>query len=212
MNITFELLENHIRKKIIIEFLKNKGTLTYEQVKELVINDTNRPDYHLGLLVENYYLQRIKGKGNYKINEKIIQPLREFLKIKAPICLIGGFGIEPSLFIDIIDALTQLSIIPKKYILITSPEAKSKFFKIKNQSEIKIKIDIKEFDYMSILRENYEKIHQEIENIVIKEIMKYNLICELTGGTKPITIALMKIAEEYHLNRIYFSGKKILWL
>ncbi len=65
-------------------------------------------------------------------------------------------------------------------------------------------------DYQSVLRENYFDVYDKCKSIIDEEKNSYEIVCELTGGTKPISIALMALAEEYNLLRIYYSGKKII--
>jgi len=209
---TLEILENIICKKIIQEFLKTPKIINYEFIKELVKDKTSRPDYHLNLLVENNLIIRTKGRGNYKLNEIMIQPLRKAFDIKVPLCLIGGLGKEISLFIDVIDALQQLSIIPRKYILATSPEIKEQFISLNFNKDYQIETIVHQLDYQTVLRENYTEIHELFEKIIKEQIYEFEIICELTGSTKPVSIALMDLGEQYGLQRIYFSGKKIIWI
>ena len=209
---SFEILKNNTRKKIILEFFKTQKIMTYDYIKNIVKNDTSRPDYHLNLLVENNLIKRIKGRGNYKLNEIMIQNLRKAFNIIVPICLIGGLGKEISLFVDVIDALQQLSIIPKKYILATSPEIKEQFNSLKFNKDYQIEIIVHALEYQTILRENYTEIYELFEKIIKEQIYEFEIICELTGSTKPVSIALMVLGEQYRLQRIYFSGKKIMWI
>ena len=208
----FEILDNNIRKKIILRFLEAKKNVSYDELKSLIQDETSRPDYHLNLLVENDFIKRIKGRGNYILNEKKIQPLRDEFEIKVPVCLIGGLGTELSLYVDILDALQQLSILPKKYILLTSPEIKAKYNELNYNENYPIKTILQEFDYQAILREKYPKIYNVLETFIKNEIHDFEVICELTGSTKPVSIALMVLGEQYGLQRIYFSGKKIIWI
>lgn len=208
-----EILENSsIRRKIIQLFLETTKIINYDNIKKIVKNDTSRPDYHLNLLVENNLILRTKGRGNYQINEKQIQFLRSYFKIKVPICLLGGLGLELSLYVDIIDALKQISIIPNKYILITSPEIKKQFENLNSSEKTQMETVMYEYDYQKILREDYQKVHNVLKNLIQKEIYDFEIICELTGSTKPVSIALMALGEQYNLQRIYFSGKKLIWI
>ncbi len=209
---SIDILENETRKKIINEFLRVKDIIDYNDIKKVVEHDTSRPDYHLNLLVENHFIRRIRGRGKYRLNEIMVQPLRELLKIKVPICLIGGLGIEISLYVDVLDALRKVSLIPQKYILLTSPEVKAKFTNLNKELSQKIETILYELDYQTVLRENYAKLKELLDQIVRKEILNFDILCELTGGTKPISIALMELSKEYHLQSIYYSGKKINFL
>ncbi|MHA1337989.1 MAG: hypothetical protein ACTSPW_19990 [Promethearchaeota archaeon] len=207
---SFDILNNKIRKKILKEFLTKKKELKYDYFKEFLKDDTSRPDYHLNLLVKNNFLYKIKGRGNYKLNEKLINPLRSYFGIKKPVCLIGGLG-DISLYIDVLDALKQYSIIPNKYIIITSPERKKEWEECFNElnGNMKTLIINKEFKF---LREKFEEICNILEEQIKNEIYNHEIICELTGGTKPVSIALMLLGEQYKLQRIYYSGNKIIWI
>ena len=209
---SFEILENGIRKKIILEFFKTQKIIPYDYIKNIIKSDTSRPDYHLNLLVENNLIKRTKGRGNYKLNEIMIQSLRKTFDIKVPICLIGGLGKEISLYVDVIDALQQLSIIPKRYILITSLEIKEQFNSLDFNKGYQIEPIVYQLDYQTVLRENYTEIYELFEKIIKEQIHEFEIICELTGSTKPVSIALMVLGERYGLQRIYFSGKKLIWI
>ncbi|MFX1260027.1 MAG: hypothetical protein ACFFAN_19430 [Promethearchaeota archaeon] len=214
----FEILENSpTRLKIIEAFLEGNEVIEYSFVKDLVEKDTNRPDYHLNLLVENNLIRRIKGRGNYKLNEPMIQPLRNkyMKKKKVPIYLIGGLGTQLDLYTDILDALRKVSIIPKTYFLITSKEIKPQFNKTYKSFSVEItqtKPILETVDFQTVLREGYSELYKKFDEIIKKEIYNYEIICELTGSTKPVTIALMKLAEKYRLQVIYYSGQKINWI
>jgi len=200
------------RKAIIQMFPIDKfKKISYEDVKEHVKNITNRADYHLQKLVKYNILERAKGRGFYYLNEIAIQPMRKFLNQPVPICLIGGLG-DLNLFSSILKAFEQVSLVPKKYILFTSPEVHDNFKTFDKSKFSSIETEVCELDYKNILRENLEKVNKELDNRIKKQIYDYEIICEITGGTKPVSIGLMNLALKYGLRRCYFSGRKILWL
>jgi len=208
---SFEVLENPNRKKIMKEFIKTKQELNYEYFLNLLEDDTTRVDWHLARLVEAGFLRRTKRRGYYKLNEKKIQVLRNYFGEIVPICLIGGLG-QLDLFSDVLIAMRQLSVIPIKYILISSPEIKEAF-KDFNKGEFQtVSTEFIELDYQSILRENYPEVYKCTEKAIKKEIKEHEIICELTGGTKTVSLALMDLSTKYHLKRCYYSGRKIIWL
>lgn len=216
----FETLENPTRKKIILEFFQSQKIINYKYIKQLVENDTSRPDYHLNLLIENNLIKRTKGRGNYIIDNTNVQPLRkklidENLLEKVPICLIGGLGVEVELYSDLLKALNEISIIPKKYYLLTTEKCKEKLYEEKpnelTQIETIIKADKNE-NFKQHFREDFYWSLNKFEEIIINEIYNYEIICELTGSTKLISGALSKLADKYNLEKIYFSSKKIIWL
>ena len=133
----------------------------------------------------------------------------ENIKNKENICLIGGLGLI-ELYVSLLDSLElKYNIIPKKYHLITSPEKHLKF-RDHNLDKDKVYNIIHEFDYQTVLRENYPEVYENFKRIIEDEINHFEIVCELTGGTKPVSIALTVLGEEFNLPRIYFSGKKII--
>ncbi len=209
-----EALQNPNRERIIREFIRTGDELEFSYIKQLVGDSegTTRPDHHLDVLVKAGLLKRIKKRGFYKLNEINIQRLRNHYNTTVPICLIGGLGNDLSLFTDILFAFEKISIIPKKYILITSPEIYDKFKILERGKYASVKTKVYEFDFQSILRENIQTVYDEEEKILKKEIHKFEIICETTGGTKPVSNSLIKLSYKYGLRHSYFSGRKISWL
>ncbi len=211
----FEVLENPVRNTIIRKFLEVQGVINYKEIKQLVGKDTSRPDYHLNILVESNLLERTKGRGNYELNKQMIQPLRKKYETLVPICLIGGLG-EVSLYGDILDGLREVSILPKKYILLTSPKIKKEFEKEATEKNLKQKYNVnftfQLFDYETELKGDMVKIKDQAEQLIQDHIFNFEIICDLTGGTKLVTIALSNLAERYNLRTIYFTGEQIKWL
>ena len=185
--------------------------LSYSTIDTQVKPLTDRADYHLKLLVRYNILKRGKGRGYYFLDEMAIQPMRDILKQPVPICLIGGLG-DIDLFSSILDAFEQISLAPKKYILLTSPEVHDSFKTSGRGKYTNIQIEVVELDYQKILRENLEQVITKLDGYIRKEIYDYEIICETTGGTKPVSIGLMNLSLKYGLRRCYFSGRKILWI
>jgi len=211
----FEILDNPTRKKIILEFFGHEKIITYNYIKDLVNDETTRPDYHLTLLVEDNLIKRVKGRGNYQINETMIQPLRKILieeKLieKVPICLIGGLG-EIDLPFKILDELNKYSLVPKKYFLLTSPNINRTFDVDKLKENYQLEPIIHLLDYETELKEDYDLILKICEDDIITVIHNYELICDLTGGTKLVTLGLVELADKYHLQKFYYSGQKLKW-
>ncbi len=212
---TLEILESPIRKKIIRAFLKAKSTVNYKYIKELVKDDTTRADYHLSELVDHNIIERTKGRGNYMLSKTKYTLLRKlYSSEKVPVLLMGGLG-QIDLYETILNSLKSISIIPSKYFLITSKDIKPEFNKEykKYSAEIKkVKLELEVVDFQSVLRGNYPKLYEIFENKIKSEIYDYEIICELTGSTKPVSISLMMLAMRYNLQKIYYTGEKITWL
>jgi hypothetical protein len=165
--------------------------------------------------VEGGLLERTKGRGNYELNKEMIQPLRKQYETLVPICLIGGLE-DISLYTDILDGLKEVSILPKEYIILTSTEIKSEFKKFVSDEKIQQKYDVNAifhlFDYEKELKGDMIEIKKQAEKIIQEKIFNFEIICDLTGGTKLVTIALSNLSEKYNLRTIYFTGEKIKWL
>lgn len=211
--VSFEVLEFPVREKIIKEFLRKKDILKFKYIKEFV--NHSRPDYHLDKLVESKLLEHPEW-GIYRLNLENIQSLREKYKIKTPICLIGGLGENLDLYSDILDKLKSISIIPRKYIILTSPKINKKFEEKSFKEDFKKKYDVETelhlFKFEEELKSDLDKIQEVSENLIRDHIYDFEIITELTGGTKLITMALFILADKYNLDKIYFNGKEIKWL
>ncbi|MBN1800384.1 MAG: DUF1887 family protein [Candidatus Lokiarchaeota archaeon] len=131
------------------------------------------------------------------------------LKDKNNTCMLGGLG-DVELFVDLLDALERdYGIVPKKYVLITSPEIHEKFKKGDLNLD-KVRSEIYEFDFQTVLREDIQKLKIVFKDIIDKIEKNHEIICDITGGTKPVSIALMSIATEKKLLKIYFSGRHFI--
>ena len=125
--------------------------------------------------------------------------------------LLGGLGKEVTLYVDLLDALKYHGYEPLKIIYITSPEVKKKVFESYGEDKLK-NAEFVVFPYTDVLRENIEILLETSRNIVEKYVHQYEPLIDLTGGTKPTSLALLKTAQEYNLKALYFSGRKIIWI
>ena len=66
-----ELKKSHTREKIIKYFLKVGEIVNFREIKELLKNDSNRPDFHLKFLVESGYIERTEGRGSYRLKKSM---------------------------------------------------------------------------------------------------------------------------------------------
>ena len=207
-----EIFDNPSRSTIMQMFpLDKRQKIPYDDIKEQVKNLTSRPDYHLSLLVDYGLLRRAKGRGLYLLNEIAIQSLRKYFNETPPICLIGGLG-DLSLFTDLLESFEKISITPQKYILFTSPEVNDTFKTIHKGRFARVEIEVHELDYQTVLRENYNTLYEELKKSINEESYNFEIICEITGGTKPVSVALMNLGSIYSLRKSYFSGRKIIWI
>lgn len=204
------LLTEEARKRLI-QVLLDRKRAEYPELAKAVKEYTSRPDHHLSVLVKAKLLRR-EGRGTYTINPMALSGLRQQFNIVVPVALIGGLGKELTLYADILDALAKQSILPRKYVLITSPEIGEEFENTYPKEQRTIETDVIKLDYTTVLRENLPLIREKFEKLFEALIVENELICELTGGTKPVTITLLELAHRNNLRKFYFSGRRILWL
>lgn len=207
--VSISALESPIRQQIIHTMLTKGGIITYDQAKKDIKTIEGRLDYHLTHLVTENLLERVK-RGTYRIAPSNIQILREHFDIISPIALIGGLGQNYSLLTDLSQALREVSIVPLFRVIITSPEIAQD---IRNDSLInQSQLEIISLDYQTILRGNPLKIESYIDEWFLENYLKYSIVVDLTGGTKPATIALHDLAKKYRWKVVYFSSQDLIWL
>ena len=202
-----QLLEEPTRKKLVEEVLKNEE-IEFKELyeKKLEISETNAR-HHMQKLIEAGVLEKKKKKGSKAIYLAIqpeqIQPLRNYYNIQSNFILFVIAGnqdpgnqvkksIELSQFngfkLDEIEILTSkdgdtLLKSSEEYIWITEKKIKHNF----NFLEI--------FDF-----ENCKTI---IEQAILKHIHKNDIITDITGGTKIMTLALFIETQKFNLTAYY---------
>ena len=98
-----------------------------------------------------------------------------------------------------------------KIIYITSPEVRDEVIKSYGKDKT-ANTEFIVFPYVEVLRENIEVLLEASKNLVEKHIYRFEPLIDLTGGTKPTSLALLKVAQEYNLKALYFSSRKIIWI
>ncbi len=201
-----EVLEDPTRRNIVRELaLKNKETfiILYRDVLHLK-KTTAR--HHLKFLVDNNVIQRIKVSGSrtnlLQINPLVIHDVRTFLQINKPYLFIGMLGKEKfSLEIESsFHALEKQNIHVEKMVFFCG--------KI-NQNEIDTDQELKQLVSKSnteiIFTElyNIEKVLKDMNQFILRIIFDYQIIANVTRGTKIHSIALYQLARDYGFSRYY---------
>ncbi|MFX0174079.1 MAG: hypothetical protein ACFE9L_19510 [Candidatus Hodarchaeota archaeon] len=203
------VLESPIRKKIIQRILAQGGEISYQQAVQAFGNIGGRLDYQFSVLVSDGLLERAV-RGKYRISPSCIQELRNLFGIVSPIALIGGIGKDLSLLTDLSQALHKMSIVPSHRVVITSPEIAQHLREdtLIDQTHLEIIV----FGFQDILREKPREIKAAIQEWVFSHYLEYTIIADLTGGTKPVTIALFDLGRQYRWQLIYYSSRQLIWL
>lgn len=202
------IMENKTRREIL-EILAEKGLVEFAELAA-TIKTSQRVDYHLSFLQSQGIVER-ESRGIYRLNPRYVTMVRSKLKVSRPHMLIGGLGKEITLYVDLLDALKYHGYEPSKIIYITSPEVRDEVIKSYGKDKT-ANTEFIVFPYVEVLRENIEVLLEASKNLVEKHIYRFEPLIDLTGGTKPTSLALLKVAQEYNLKALYFSSRKIIWI
>ena len=187
-----EIVKNSLNQEIIELFLKKSNILSYNDIKQSINKEDNLIKESFEVLIENNIIEHSKEKEVYSLKKEIIQPIRDELKFKAPILLIGGLG-DIKLYTDVLDALeTLLNLKPSKYFIITSPEINSDFQRHLSQTQPQMQVIVNEFDYRNVLRGDYNTLYQAFKKEIYDNVVKNEIIFEIKGGNKKFTIKILK--------------------
>ncbi len=200
-----ELVKSRARK-VILSFLCGREKAEFSEIIGRV-KVSRRVDYHVRFLIREGVIEKIE-RGVYRVKPGLLSIVRHVLDIKMPLLLIGGLGEEVTLYKDLRDALEVHGYKPDKVLYVTSPEVREKFFKVYGEVGVNFIVQ----PYKEVLRENLDKLIEITGRAVEENIFNHEILVDLTGGTKPLTIALLRQAVNYNLKALYFSGRKIIWI
>ena len=154
---------------------------------------------------------RIKDETYAKIVPTQVTNLRVMFRIKAPILYIGLLGLPRPEYPEPV-TLTSLKLLEDAEIRIldvivtTSREALKKQVHALEEATAKKGLKI---TYLLVSPDDYNDCFNKIKEAVEERILKYNIVCDVTGGTKIMTLALAKIAHEYCLPMMYVYLEKM---
>ncbi len=144
------------------------------------------------------------------INPKMLQAVRRYLNVHAPLSCVATLDSEPFLIREIGWRLKeQEGIAPNKYVFIAEDKMKGK---ISGRTEVAEILWVSE----DVLYD-YEEIYRVAENVVKKLLAKSEPIIDVTDGTRVTVAALQQLAWEYGLRVFYLKGKpydkrRVVWI
>ena len=168
---------------------------------------------YLYLLQKKGFIERYRVKGETwaKIKPEKIQQLRRKYGIKAPIMYLGLLGLPRPEYPEP-ETITAIKLLEKEGVKIckvavaSSREALDKHKSKINAFLAKKKVIIR---YIEVQPDDYFKCKEELLKLINSNIIKHNIICDVTGGTKIMTLALAEVARKYDLPLIYVFLEKI---
>jgi DNA-binding MarR family transcriptional regulator len=204
------------RQQEIIQLLLSKPYIQKDLQHVLGISSPGLL-YHLNKLEVLKFIRKktIRKVGNAKINEISLEPLqlqniRTIFNIETPSCtLLTGFG-ELATGYRIPDeayALLQNKHYKIDHVVCITTKKGKKIRKSKQAAENLIEITRYYADYeYNDFRNLKSRLFSELDEILRKELVKSNLVIDITPLSKLFSFELLKRANEYQL-ACYYLGK-----
>ena len=201
-----EVLEDPTRRNIVKELaLKNQETFIILYRDVLHLKETTAR-HHLKFLVDNNIIQRIKMSGSrtnlLQINPLVIHDVRSFLHINRPYLFIGMLGKEKfSLEIDSsLHALENQNIHVEKMVFFCGKNNQNI---IDSDQELKQLVSKSNIEIIFTELYDIEKVLKDMNQFILRIIFDYQIIANVTRGTKIHSIALYQLARDYGFSRYY---------
>ena len=160
-------------------------------------------------------IRRSRGRNNWKakfaeiVPEKI-QLVRKYFGITVPIVCMGGLD-DPEHVRGVRRVFrNDTNLTPLKYIFVISNNFKRKIAGIPKDTVFE------EFEE-NILEEDFEEVYRKIRSIVEREITNYEVVLDLTCGSRVCVLSLFKIAWEFGLRCFYVqrwgeNERRVIWI
>ncbi|RLF24466.1 MAG: hypothetical protein DRN15_01740 [Thermoprotei archaeon] len=138
-----------------------------------------------------------------------IQPLRRLFGIRAPLCYMGLMN-KPMLgrtpiIRQSLNVLKDVNVDVERVVVVASEEGR-------REGEY----CLREYqpDWVIVDPHDYEECFKKIEDKVVELLPREEVICDLTGGTKLMSLALSDVAMKYGLRRFFTltDARRIIWL
>jgi len=185
-----------IRGKII-RILLEIGEISFRDL--LVRLPVTTLDFHLRVLKKENIVEATE-KG-YRLRPERVQYFRDKFGIRVDVTLIAAASEEKDLDMAK-EVAAKANITPKDFVYLVSPERVEKLKRI-----------IEEMGAILLtVNSDPEKAFLEIERLVVEGIYVKEFVIDLSGSSKPLTIALMKLGEKYGLKRLYMKNGKVIFI
>ncbi len=198
-----EILKNPTKRKIV-EYLCLKGKGDFAEITRS-IPTSKRVDYHVRFLFLERVLEKL-GRGTYTVNTTILCMVRSILAIQKPLMIVGGIKDEMEYNLDVYSSLEPYGYKPDKITYFAPSETRKKL-----TGKIKKGVEFKTYPE-EVLKNDLRKVSREVEEFILENLQNYELLIDLTSGTKPVIISLLQDSIKYNLKALYFSGRRVDWV
>ncbi len=185
-----------IRGKII-RILLETGEISFRDL--LVRLPVTTLDFHLRVLKKENIVEATE-KG-YRLRPERVQYFRDKFGIRVDVTLIAAASEEKDLDMAK-EVAAKANITPKGFVYLVSPERVEKLKRIVEEMGA----------ILLTVNSDPEKAFLEIERLVVEGIYVKEFVIDLSGTSKPLTIALMKLGEKYGLKRLYMKNGKVIFI
>jgi len=154
---------------------------------------------------------KVKGETHARLKGTAINMLRSMFKVKTPIAYLGLVGFVKDEYPEIITItslkkLRELGVKVSKAIVASSNECISMSRSVIEGYTRSLNIKT---EYAYLKPDDYQDCIGVLRGIVESNIRTYNIVCDVTGGTKIMTLALSHVALEYKLPILYVYIKNL---
>ncbi len=139
-----------------------------------------------------------------RVRPEWIQPLRDYFGLEAKRCYAGLLAEDN----DVENIRKALSLLtegkPDKVLLIASAEAR-----------IRLEGAFRDLspEWLVVDPEDYTGCFKLMDNKIQELVQIYSIVCDLTGGSKVMSLALSEVARKYSLKRLLVSKNgQLIWL
>jgi DNA-binding transcriptional ArsR family regulator len=142
-----------------------------------------------------------------EIVPEMIQGVREHLAVKAPALYIGSIDEDPWVIRRVRQVLLDRSRVnPKKYIFLTTDEMKGKVSGITDDVEIMAMAD-------KIIKHSFDGVYQAVRSLVESNILEYEIVFDVTCGSRFTAMAFFGLAHEFNLRAFYIlDDQRLIWI
>jgi len=142
-----------------------------------------------------------------EILPEMIQGVREYLGVKAPVLYIGALDEDPGAMRRVRQVLLDRSRVqPEKYIFLGTDELKRKVSGITDDVEIMTMPP-------KIIEHSFDGVYEAVRSIVESKIIDYEVVFDVTYGSRFTAIAFFGLAHEFNLRAFYIlDDSRLIWI
>lgn len=215
-----EVIDGVEARRVILEMLLNgpksgvelrhglavRFNKTVTEISDAVLYTNLQVLESVGLIRRCRSLDNWKTKLAEIVPEKI-QIVRKYFEVSVPVVCVGGLE-DPEHLIDVRTVLER-ELKPSKYIYLVREDLKNRF------SGVSEKITFEVFK-QDVWEEGFEELYSRVKRIVEQEIADFEVVFDMTNGSRVCILALSKLSWEYNLRCFYIQKKggsgRFIWI